>query len=58
MYSEISEQEQQQLYETIIQNKETAMLSQYIKEKGRKEGRKEGRMEDAGKDVWRESILF
>lgn len=45
VYSEISDQEQQQLYETIIQNKETAMLSQYIKEKGREEGRQEGRQE-------------
>ena len=45
VYSEISDQEQQQLYETIIQNKETAMLSQYIIEKGRREGRREGRKE-------------
>jgi len=42
VYSEISDQEQQQLYETITQHKETAMLAQYIKEKGRKEGIKEG----------------
>ena len=38
VYSEISDQEQQQLYETIIQDKETAMLAQYIREKGRQEG--------------------
>jgi predicted transposase YdaD len=38
VYSEISDQEEQQLYETIIQHKETAMLAQYIKEKGRQEG--------------------
>jgi predicted transposase/invertase (TIGR01784 family) len=42
VYSEISDQEQQQLYETIIQHKETAMLAQYIRERGRQEGRKEG----------------
>jgi len=43
VYSEISDQEQQQLYENIFQHKETAMLAQYIREKGRKEGMKEGR---------------
>lgn len=42
VYSEISDQEQQQLYETIIQHKETAMLAQYIRERGRQEGRQEG----------------
>ncbi len=42
VYSEISDQEQQQLYETIIQHKETAMLAQYIREKGRKEGMEKG----------------
>ena len=42
VYSEISDQEQQQLYETIIQHKDTVMLAQYIKEKGRQEGRQEG----------------
>ena len=42
MYSEISDQEQQQLYETIIQHKEAAMLAQYIREKGRQEGMQKG----------------
>jgi len=42
VYSEISDQEEQQLYETIIQHKETAMLAQYIKEKGRQEGMEKG----------------
>ncbi len=46
VYSEISDQEQQQLYETIIQHKETAMLAQYIKEKGRQEGRQEEKREN------------
>jgi len=41
VYSEISDQEEKQLYENIFQHKETAMLAQYIKEKGRQEGRKE-----------------
>ncbi len=43
VYSEISGQEQDMLYESIIQHKETAMLAQYIKEKGRQEGIQEGR---------------
>ena len=42
VYSEISDQEQQQLYETIIQHKDTVMLAQYIKEKGRQEGMQKG----------------
>ena len=42
VYSEISDQEQQQLYENIIQHKETAMLAQYIKDKGRQEGMQQG----------------
>ena len=41
VYSEISDQEHHQLYETIIQHKETAMLAQYIKEKGRQEEKRE-----------------
>jgi hypothetical protein len=45
VYSEISDQEQQQVYENIIQHKETAMLAQYIREKGRKEGMQKGRQE-------------
>ena len=43
VYSEINDQEHQQLYENILQHKETAMLAQYIKEKGRQEGRKKGK---------------
>ena len=42
IYSEISDQEEQQLYENIFQHKETAMLAQYIKEKGRQEGMEKG----------------
>lgn len=42
VYSEISDQEQLQLYENIIQHKETAMLAQYIKEKGRQEDMQKG----------------
>jgi len=43
VYSEISDQEQKQLYESIIQHKETAMLAQYIRDKGRQEGMQKGR---------------
>jgi flagellar biosynthesis/type III secretory pathway protein FliH len=45
VYSEISDQEQKQLYESIIQHKETAMLAQYIRDKGRQEGMQKGRQE-------------
>jgi hypothetical protein len=51
VYSEISDQEQQQLYETIIQHKETAMLAQYIREKGRQEGMQKGRQEGMQKGM-------
>jgi len=56
VYSEISDQEEQQLYETIIQHKETAMLAQYIKEKGRQEGRQAGRQEGRQEEK-RENLL-
>ena len=45
IYSEINEQEQQELYNDIIQHEETAMLAQYIRQKGRQEGMLEGRQE-------------
>ncbi len=38
VYSEIGDQEQQQLYENMIQHEETVMLSQYMRERGRQEG--------------------
>lgn len=44
-YAEIGEDEQHKLYDEIIQHKETAMLAEYIREKGRTEGLKEGRKE-------------
>ena len=46
IYSEINELEQQELYEDIIQHEETAMLAQYIRQKGRQEGRQEGRKQE------------
>jgi predicted transposase YdaD len=42
VYAQISEQEQKSLYHEIIQHKETAMLAQYIREKGMQEGMQEG----------------
>ena len=51
VYSEISDQEQQQLYEIIIQHKETAMLAQYIREKGRQEGMEKGMEKGTQKTV-------
>ena len=38
VYAQISEQEQKSLYHEIIQHKETAMLAQYIREKGMQQG--------------------
>ena len=38
MYAQISEQEQKNLYHEIIQHKETAMLAQYIRDKGMQQG--------------------
>lgn len=46
LYAEVTPEEQQTLYQEIIQNEETAMLAQYIREKGKLEGRTEGRQED------------
>ncbi|ACN15613.1 conserved hypothetical protein [Desulforapulum autotrophicum HRM2] len=42
-YAEIEDQEQLNLYNEIVQHKETAMLAQYIRERGMQEGRKEER---------------
>jgi predicted transposase YdaD len=44
-YAEIGEDEQLKLYNEIVQHKETAMLAEYIREKGWKEGVKEGEKE-------------
>lgn len=41
-YAEIGKQEQQKLYDEIVQHKETEMLSQYIKEKGIQQGIQQG----------------
>ncbi len=41
-YSEIKEEEREELFNNIIKKKETVMLAQYIIDKGKKEGEKEG----------------
>lgn len=41
-YAEIGEQEQQALYEEMIQHKETVMLAQYIRDKGMQQGMQQG----------------
>ena len=38
VYAQISEQEQKSLYHEIIQHKETAMLAQYIRDRGMQQG--------------------
>ena len=42
VYAQISEQEQKSLYHEIIQHKETAMLAQYIRDKGMQQGMQQG----------------
>ena len=39
------------IYREIIEHKETAMLAQYIREKGREEGRQEGRQETQKENI-------
>ena len=42
VYAKISSEEQDTLYQEIIEHQETAMLAQYIREKGKQEGKQEG----------------
>ena len=42
VYAEVSEEEQENLYHEIIQHKETAMLAQYIRDKGMQQGMQQG----------------
>ncbi len=41
-YSEIKEEEREEIYNNVIEKKETVMLAQYILDKGKKEGEKNG----------------
>jgi len=51
VYAEVSEQEQKSLYHEIIQHKETAMLAQYIRDKGMQQGMQQGIIQKAKEDV-------
>jgi len=51
VYAQISEQEQKNLYHEIIQHKETAMLAQYIRDKGMQQGMQQGMIQKAKEDV-------
>ena len=42
VYAKISPEEQDTLYQEIIEHQETAMLAHYIREKGKQEGKQEG----------------
>ncbi|MBW1940934.1 MAG: hypothetical protein JRI28_06110 [Deltaproteobacteria bacterium] len=42
IYAQVSPEEQNSLYREIIQHEETAMLAQYIREKGKREGIQQG----------------
>jgi len=51
VYAEVSEEEQENLYHEIIQHKETAMLAQYIRDKGMQQGMQQGIIQKAKEDV-------
>ena len=42
VYAEVQESEREQLYRAIAEKEDTAMLAQYIREKGYKEGLNQG----------------
>ncbi|HKK91670.1 MAG TPA: hypothetical protein VJ936_09735 [Desulfobacteraceae bacterium] len=50
-YAEIGEQEQKKLYDEIVQHKETAMLAQYIRNKGLQQGMQRGSIKKAREDI-------
>jgi len=45
VYAKISSEEQDTLYQEIIEHQETAMLAQYIREKGKQEGLLQGMLQ-------------
>jgi predicted transposase YdaD len=45
VYAEIRDEEREAIYRMMTESEETAMLAQYIKDKGFQEGRREGRLE-------------
>jgi len=45
VYAEINEQEKQSLYQELFEEEDTAMLAQYIREKGFQEGLVKGKLE-------------
>ena len=45
VYAKISSEEQDTLYQEIIEHQETAMLAQYIREKGKQEGLQQGMLQ-------------
>ena len=51
VYAGVRPAERETIYREIIEHKETAMLAQYIREKGREEGRQEGRQETQKENI-------
>ncbi len=45
LYAEINEEEKESLYQEIFEEEDTAMLAQYIREKGFQEGPVKGKLE-------------
>ena len=56
VYAQIKPDEKDSLYNEIVQHKETAMLAQYIRDKGKQEGIQEGIQKGIRKGI-RESII-
>ena len=51
VYAEVSEEEQENLYHEIIQHKETAMLAQYIRDKGMQQGMQQGIIQNTKENI-------
>ena len=51
VYAQISEQEQKSLYHEIIQHKETAMLAQYIRDKGMQQEMQQGIIQNTKENI-------
>ncbi len=55
-YADVAPEEQQLIYNALIEQKETAMFSEYIKDLGREEGKKEGK-EEGKKEGKKEGMI-
>ena len=56
VYAGVRPAERETIYREIIEHKKTAMLAQYIREKGREEGRQEG-WQEGRQEIQKENIV-